>query len=101
MSVAIAPMLDGMPNPRTCAASGERADSDHRGRPGIICFDTHRSGDAQHRGTLTEALRLTGWRVAPLMGLTSEYVSELRGRACREGSEPPRRGPAGPRCGPT
>ncbi|MGH4013821.1 MAG: hypothetical protein ACRDSL_07785 [Pseudonocardiaceae bacterium] len=53
----------------------------------IACFDP---ADLGMRNitvlTLTEALSFTGRRMSQVMGLTPEYVSELRGRAHREGS---------------
>ncbi|MBA2471268.1 MAG: transposase [Pseudonocardiales bacterium] len=81
-------MLEGMPEP----ADLRRTEVDGKtvitvGARVIACFDTTDVGMRNITvQTLTQTLRFTGRRVAQVMGLTPEYVSELRGRARREGS---------------
>ncbi|MGH3802752.1 MAG: hypothetical protein ACRDTD_22030, partial [Pseudonocardiaceae bacterium] len=88
MSIVAAQMLEGMPEP----ADLRRTEVDGQtvitvGARVIACFDTTDLGMRNITvQTLTETLRFTGRRVGQVMGLTPEYVSELRGRARREGS---------------
>src|SRR5260221_13568916 len=87
MSVAVQTIMEGMPG----AADLRRLIHDGRcvvmaGSRAVAAYD---EGDAVLRNmtavTLTE-LGFSGRRVAEVLGLTPEYVSELRGQVRREGS---------------
>ncbi|HET6949043.1 MAG TPA: hypothetical protein VFI47_01615 [Acidimicrobiales bacterium] len=87
MSVAVQAIMDGMPEPADLRLTV------HDGwtvvTVGSVAVAGYSSSDAGMRNmavvTLT-GLGFTGRRVAEVMGLTPEYVSELRGQARREGS---------------
>ena len=87
MSVAVQAIMEGMPEPTDLRATV------HNGSTvvsvGSVAVAGYRSDDGGMRNmiavTLT-GLGFTGRRVAEVLGLTPEYVSELRGQARREGS---------------
>src|SRR6266542_2377279 len=87
VSAAVQMIMEGVPEPADLRATV------HDGwtvvSVGRVAVAGYRSDDGGMRNmvavTLT-GLGLTGRRVAEVLGLTPEYVSELRGQARREGS---------------
>ena len=87
MSVAVQAIMEGMPE----AADLRRSVHDGRtvitvGNRAIAGFDSDDAGLRNMAVVALTELGFTGRRVAQVMGLTPEYVSELRGQARREGS---------------
>ena len=87
MSVAVAQVLEGMPDP----AHLRKIDSDGQsvimvGDRALFCFATTDTGMRNIAVVTLTELEFQGRDVAAVMGLTPVYVSMLRGRARKDGS---------------
>jgi Transposase protein len=87
VSVAVQAIIEGMPEPadlrcvvhdgQTVVTVGSRV---------LCCYPSGDLGSRNFAVVMLRELGFPGWRVAEVMGLTQVYVSNLRGRARREGS---------------
>ena len=87
MPVAVAQVLEGMPDP----AHLRKIDSDGQsvimvGDRALFCFATNDTGMRNIAVVTLTELKFQGIDVAAVMGLTPVYVSMLRGRARKDGS---------------
>src|SRR6266705_1247777 len=87
MSVAVAAMLEGMPEAedlRRCEVDGQVLVT--LGPRVLFCFDAADVGMRNLAVFTLRSLGFAGQRVAAVLGLSEEYVATLRQRGVREGS---------------